>query len=188
MIDIFRRWFYTWFADEEAVYLFVVLLGGLLLVVFFGDMLAPVLTGLVLAYLMQGVVTTLQDRGLNHFLSVLAVFLLFLGGLVAVLGNTGHNFGAGMTGGFAYVLDQNNTFVDKYNHELVEIQRISREDMEAHRNHLRGVIREHISETGSAWAEHLLEDFDDYISRFWLVKPKAANLRSLLASTRARPE
>ncbi|KPQ26827.1 MAG: glutamate synthase (NADPH/NADH) large chain [Marinobacter excellens HL-55] len=110
------------------------------------------------------------------------------GGLVTVLGATGSNFGAGMTGGFAYVLDLDNTFVDKYNHELVEIQRISREDMEAYRNHLRGVIREHISETGSAWAEHLLEDFDDYIGRFWLVKPKAANLRSLLASTRARPE
>ena len=110
------------------------------------------------------------------------------GGLITVLGSTGYNFGAGMTGGFAYVLDLDNTFVDKYNHELVDIQRISREDMEAYRNHLRGVIREHISETGSAWAEHLLEDFDDYIGRFWLVKPKAANLRSLLANTRARPE
>jgi glutamate synthase (NADPH) large chain len=110
------------------------------------------------------------------------------GGLVTVLGTTGHNFGAGMTGGFAYVMDLNNTFVDKYNHELVEIQRISSEDMESYRNHLRGVIREHISETGSEWAEHILENFDDYIGRFWLVKPKAANLRSLLASTRARPE
>lgn len=110
------------------------------------------------------------------------------GGLVTVLGSTGANFGAGMTGGFAYVLDMDNTFVDKYNHELVEIQRISREEMEAYRNHLRSVIREHISETGSAWAERILEDFDDYIGRFWLVKPKAANLRSLLASTRARPE
>ncbi|HBI79462.1 MAG TPA: glutamate synthase large subunit, partial [Marinobacter adhaerens] len=110
------------------------------------------------------------------------------GGLVTVLGSTGHNFGAGMTGGFAYVMDINNTFVDKYNHELVEIQRISSEDMESYRNHLRGVIREHISETGSEWAEHILENFDDYIGRFWLVKPKAANLRSLLASTRARPE
>ena len=110
------------------------------------------------------------------------------GGLVTVLGTTGHNFGAGMTGGFAYVMDLNNTFVDKYNHELVEIQRISSEDMESYRNHLRGVIREHISETASEWAEHILENFDDYIGRFWLVKPKAANLRSLLASTRARPE
>ena len=110
------------------------------------------------------------------------------GGLVTVLGTTGHNFGAGMTGGFAYVLDQNNTFVDKYNHELVEIQRISSEDMEQYRNHLRGVIREHVAETGSEWAGHILDNFDDYIGRFWLVKPKAASLRSLLASTRGRPE
>jgi glutamate synthase (NADPH/NADH) large chain len=110
------------------------------------------------------------------------------GGLVTVLGSTGHNFGAGMTGGFAYVLDQNNTFVDKYNHELVEIQRVSSEDMEAYRNHLRGIIRGHIAETASDWGRHLLENFDDYIGRFWLVKPKAANLRSLLANTRARPE
>ncbi|TBW51023.1 glutamate synthase large subunit [Marinobacter halodurans] len=110
------------------------------------------------------------------------------GGLVTVLGNTGHNFGAGMTGGFAYVLDQQNTFVDKYNHELVEIQRISSEDMEPYRNHLRSVIREHVTETQSEWAEHILDNFDDYIGRFWLVKPKAASLRTLLASTRARPE
>ncbi|MDX1634948.1 MAG: glutamate synthase large subunit [Marinobacter sp.] len=110
------------------------------------------------------------------------------GGLVTVLGSTGHNFGAGMTGGFAYVLDQNNTFVDKYNHELVEIQRISSEDMEPYRNHLRGVIREQVSETGSEWAGHILDNFDDYVGRFWLVKPKAASLRSLLATTRGRPE
>ncbi|MEX0605251.1 MAG: glutamate synthase large subunit [Marinobacter sp.] len=110
------------------------------------------------------------------------------GGLVTVLGSTGHNFGAGMTGGFAYVMDQKNTFVDKYNHELVEIQRISSEDMEPYRNHLRGVVREHVSETGSEWARHILDNFDDYIGRFWLVKPKAASLRSLLASTRGRPE
>ncbi|BES69951.1 glutamate synthase large subunit [Marinobacter nanhaiticus D15-8W] len=110
------------------------------------------------------------------------------GGLVTVLGHTGHNFGAGMTGGFAYVLDQQNTFVDKYNHELVEIQRISSEDMEPYRNHLRTVIREHVTETQSEWAEHILDNFDDYIGRFWLVKPKAASLRTLLASTRARPE
>ena len=105
-----------------------------------------------------------------------------------MLGSTGYNFGAGMTGGFAYVLDQNNTFVDKYNHELVEIQRISREDMEQYRNHLRSVIRDHLTETGSEWASHILEDFEDFVGRFWLVKPKAASLKTLLASTRARPE
>jgi Glutamate synthase domain 2 len=110
------------------------------------------------------------------------------GGLVTVLGDTGQNFGAGMTGGFAYVLDDSRTFVDKYNHELVEIHRISSEHMEPYRNHLRGVIHEHVQATGSSWARHLLENLDDFIGKFWLVKPKAASLKGLLESTRARPE
>ncbi|AZZ94394.1 glutamate synthase large subunit [Hahella sp. KA22] len=110
------------------------------------------------------------------------------GGMVAVLGKTGYNFGAGMTGGFAYVLDLENRFVDRYNHELVEIHRITSEAMEAYRNYLRDVIDEHVRETSSAWAENMLDNFDDYVGRFWLVKPKAASLASLMDSTRARPE
>ncbi|MDF1761940.1 MAG: glutamate synthase large subunit, partial [Oleibacter sp.] len=94
------------------------------------------------------------------------------GGMICVLGNTGYNFGAGMTGGFAYVLDLSRTFVDKYNHELVDIHRISNESMEGHRNHLRGVIREFVEETGSAWGQQILDDFDGFIGKFWLVKPK----------------
>ena len=46
------------------------------------------------------------------------------GGVITVLGDTGLNFGAGMTGGFAYVLDRDNQFVDRYNHELIDINRI----------------------------------------------------------------
>jgi len=110
------------------------------------------------------------------------------GGLITVLGQTGYNFGAGMTGGFAYVLDQENTFVDKYNHELVEIQRVSSEQMEPYRNHLRGVIQEHVSETASQWGQEILENFDDLIARFWVVKPKAASLANLLDNMRSRPE
>ena len=110
------------------------------------------------------------------------------GGLITILGETGYNFGAGMTGGFAYVLDEKNSFVDQYNHELVEIHRISSEQMEPYRNHLRGVIEEHVTETGSEWAQHIIDNFDDYIVRFWLVKPKAASLKNLLNSTRAQPE
>ncbi|MFK4754481.1 glutamate synthase large subunit [Oceanobacter antarcticus] len=110
------------------------------------------------------------------------------GGMVCVLGETGYNFGAGMTGGFAYVLDRNNSFVDKYNHELVDIHRIANEETEGHRNHLRSVIREFVAETGSAWGQEILDDFDGFIGRFWLVKPKAADLQQLLKNTRARPE
>lgn len=110
------------------------------------------------------------------------------GGQVTVLGDTGYNFGAGMTGGFAYVLDQDNGFVDKYNHELVEIQRISSEVMDAYRNHLRGVIQDHVAATGSAWGQEILDNFDDFVPYFWLVKPKAASLSMLLSNVRTRPE
>ncbi|RDE19104.1 glutamate synthase large subunit [Motiliproteus coralliicola] len=110
------------------------------------------------------------------------------GGQITVLGNTGVNFGAGMTGGFAYVLDMDRTFVDKYNHELVEIHRISNYHMEEYRNHLQNVIADYVNETQSAWGQQLLENFDDYINKFWLVKPKAASLGELLDNMRQRPE
>jgi glutamate synthase (NADPH/NADH) large chain len=110
------------------------------------------------------------------------------GGMVCVLGKTGYNFGAGMTGGFAYVLDLDNSFVDLYNHELVDINRINNESTEGYRNHLRGVITEFVAETSSAWGQEILEDFDGFIGKFWLVKPKAADLQQLLDNVRARPE
>jgi len=110
------------------------------------------------------------------------------GGVVCVLGEVGVNFGAGMTGGFAYVLDEDRAFVDKYNHELVEIHRVNTEAMEAYRRHLREIIEEYVAETGSARGEAILEDFSDFVRHFWLVKPKAASLGSLLAESRRRPE
>jgi len=101
------------------------------------------------------------------------------GGTVVVLGRTGLNFGAGMTGGFAYVLDREREFVDRYNHELVDIHRISLEGMENHLQHLRNLLGIHVDTTASAWASHLLADFRDVLHKFWLVKPKAASLDAL---------
>jgi len=106
------------------------------------------------------------------------------GGTVTVLGPTGVNFGAGMTGGFAYVLDMDRTFIDKYNSELVEIHRVSAEYMEPYRNHLRGSIREFVEETGSEWGRQLLDNLEDYVGKFWLVKPKAAEFDRLLSRLR----
>jgi glutamate synthase (NADPH/NADH) large chain len=106
------------------------------------------------------------------------------GGCVTVLGPTGVNFGAGMTGGFAYVLDQDRGFIDRLNSELVEVHRVSGEAMEAYRHHLRDNIREFVRETESAWGTHLLENFEDFIGRFWLVKPKAADFNKLLSRLR----
>ena len=106
------------------------------------------------------------------------------GGAVVVLGDTGVNFGAGMTGGFAYVLDMDRLFVDRYNHELIDINRITPETMEANLHHLRSLIEEHVALTGSDWGQEILDDFRSYIGKFWLVKPKAADLESLVLSLR----
>ncbi len=104
------------------------------------------------------------------------------GGCIAVLGDTGVNFGAGMTGGFAYVFDRHNQFVDRYNHELIDIQRIHSESMEAYRHVLMGLLQTHIDETESEWSRELVDNFYSLSSRFWLVTPKAAELTSLLST------
>jgi glutamate synthase (NADPH) large chain len=106
------------------------------------------------------------------------------GGVVCVLGRTGVNFGAGFTGGFAYVLDMERDFVDRYNHELIDIHRVSPEGMGTHVQHLRGLIEQHVEATGSVWGEQMLNDFRTYIGRFWVVKPKAAAIDSLLVNLR----
>jgi glutamate synthase (NADPH/NADH) large chain len=106
------------------------------------------------------------------------------GGVVVVLGRTGVNFGAGLTGGFAYVLDLDRDFVDRYNHELIDIHRITPETMEAHLHHLRGLIETHARETGSVFARGILDDFRSYLPRFWLVKPKAAEIQDLMETLR----
>ena len=106
------------------------------------------------------------------------------GGVVCVLGRTGVNFGAGFTGGFAYVLDMERDFVDRYNHELIDIHRVSPEGMESHVQHLRGLIAQHVAATGSVWGEQILNDFRSFVGKFWVVKPKAAAIDSLLENLR----
>jgi len=102
------------------------------------------------------------------------------GGILTVLGQTGVNFGAGMTGGFAYIYDEDNSFVDRYNHELIDIHRVGTEATEAYRNHLRDVIEAFVAETGSKRGQAMLDNFATVVGKFWLVKPKAADLASLL--------
>jgi len=102
------------------------------------------------------------------------------GGCVVVLGETGVNFGAGMTGGLAFVFDRHNVFVDRYNHELIDIHRLHSESMERYRNYLAAMIELHVAETGSTLGRELIDDYYSLASRFWLAKPKAAELSELL--------
>ena len=105
-------------------------------------------------------------------------------GVVCVLGPTGLNFGAGMTGGIAFVLDLENRFVDRYNHELIDIRRVQTEAMTEHRDFLRDTIKEFVSETGSEWGQQILDNFRDYVGCFWLIKPRATDINEVLNTLR----
>ncbi|WP_166422185.1 glutamate synthase large subunit [Paraglaciecola sp. 20A4] len=100
------------------------------------------------------------------------------GGIVAVLGAVGVNFGAGMTGGFAYILDELDDIEHRINPELVEIMGI--EDKVILSEHLRGLINQHYEETGSEFAMNLLNNFNEVLPKFRLIKPKTSNVKNLL--------
>ncbi|MGY0157026.1 glutamate synthase large subunit [Edwardsiella tarda] len=100
------------------------------------------------------------------------------GGIVCILGRTGINFGAGMTGGFAYVLDEDGEFRKRVNAELVEV--LGMADLAIHEEHLRGMITEHVRLTGSGRGEAILADWPHWAARFVLVKPKSSDVKALL--------
>ncbi|MGH1426566.1 MAG: glutamate synthase large subunit [Arenicella sp.] len=104
------------------------------------------------------------------------------GGTVIVLGDTGVNFGAGMTGGLAFVLDEDKNFSDRYNHELVDTHRLMSEPMEAYTHYLKRLLTQYVEETGSEHARQILVKFHDYLPKFWLVKPRATDLAKLMES------
>ena len=106
------------------------------------------------------------------------------GGEVIVLGPVGNNFGAGMTGGFAYVLDEDRSFVDRCNKDLITFNRITSQDMEAHRSYLKDRIAFFIKETNSEVAKKILEDFEKYQNLFWIITPYAENLARIIKNTR----
>jgi len=92
-------------------------------------------------------------------------------GSVVVLGTVGRNFGAGMTGGIAYVLDFFGDFHKRCNTELVRFHRL--DDSEDERL-LLSFISRHLEATGSARAQKILMNWQEYHSMFWKVVPKMA--------------
>ena len=75
-------------------------------------------------------------------------------------------------------------FVDRYNHELIDIHRLTNEDMLNNVQHLEELIRLHVAESGSVWGDEIINDLRSYIGHFWLVKPKAASIDSLIEHLR----
>lgn len=90
------------------------------------------------------------------------------GGVVVVLGPVGRNVGAGMTGGLAYFLDEDNTFPTKINPEIIQIQRIN---TPAGEELLYKLVVAHTERTGSPKAEEILRNWPTFLPRFWQVVP-----------------
>jgi glutamate synthase (NADPH/NADH) large chain/glutamate synthase (ferredoxin) len=90
------------------------------------------------------------------------------GGRVVVLGETGRNFGAGMSGGIAYVLDEAGVFAERCNTDLVELEKPDADDLEA----VRALVKEHARRTGSVVAERLLAGWSEQGPAFVKVMPR----------------
>ena len=90
------------------------------------------------------------------------------GGRVAILGTTGKNFAAGMSGGIAYVLDENHDLYLRLNKQMVTMGVITeRHDAQE----LKRMIEAHVQATGSAWGQEILNRFPEYLPRFKKIIP-----------------
>jgi glutamate synthase (ferredoxin) len=103
------------------------------------------------------------------------------GGKVAVLGRTGRNFGAGMSGGVAYVFDADGNFPSRVNREMVDLEELSDP---AEIAALRELIHRHVKATGSARGKHILAGWSGSVKRFVKVMPRDYR-RMLLAIDKA---
>ena len=90
------------------------------------------------------------------------------GGKAIILGKTGRNFGAGMSGGVAYVLDADGTFPAQCNMEMIGLEKVEAPEEQAE---LKAMIEKHLAKTGSAVAEYILSDWDYSLSKFVKVLP-----------------
>lgn len=102
------------------------------------------------------------------------------GGCVVSLGQVGVNFGAGMSGGMAFILDLDRTLPDRLNTEMVEAVRIDTESTEAYRVYLQELLTEYVEKTGSQFGQEVIDNFSRYLHNFWLVKSRAINVDKLL--------
>ena len=90
------------------------------------------------------------------------------GGCVVVLGKTGKNFAAGMSGGVAYVLDLNSDLYKNINKQMVNIERVT---SKFEINELKEMIEEHVAYTNSESGKEILDHFTDYLPKFKKIIP-----------------
>jgi glutamate synthase (NADPH/NADH) large chain len=91
------------------------------------------------------------------------------GGTVAVLGSTGRNIGAGMTGGVLFLYDPNHSAKSRVSGSAPSLNRLDRADIEV----LHALVAEHLARTGSATAQRIISDWDREVASFWVLRPEA---------------
>ena len=94
------------------------------------------------------------------------------GGSVVILGRTGANFAAGMTGGRAFVLDMNEDFEHRCNPAQVVISNLNTREDSIERASLVNLIQRHVRFTGSEWGERILDNFEHFMFFFRVIEPK----------------
>jgi glutamate synthase (NADPH/NADH) large chain len=107
---------------------------------------------------MEAVIEGVGDHGCEYM----------TGGRVVVLGRTGRNFGAGMSGGIAYVFDENDEFPARCNQDMVSLQKLA-DPVEI--DVVKGMIKRHVDATQSEFARKLLNHWEDSLPRFVCVVP-----------------
>ena len=90
------------------------------------------------------------------------------GGRVVILGSVGENLAAGMSGGIAYVLDEENDVYRKLNRTMVSLEKVERNTDVAE---LKGLIEEHVKFTGSEKGRRILDNFEEYLPKFKKIMP-----------------
>ncbi len=90
------------------------------------------------------------------------------GGQVVILGEVGNNFGAGMTGGMAFIYDAGDSFMDRVNPASLEVQRIASVHWSGV---LRSLVEEHVRQTESSLGSRLLNEWETELPKFWQVIP-----------------
>jgi len=103
------------------------------------------------------------------------------GGRAVIIGTTGRNFAAGMSGGIAFVLDEDGTFESRVNPEMVTLEAVDEVDSDW----LHNILKSHLAETGSEVAERLLDSWDSSLEKFRKVMPSDYR-RVLKAAENAR--
>jgi glutamate synthase domain-containing protein 2/glutamate synthase domain-containing protein 3 len=119
----------------------------------------------------QAVVEGVGDHGCEYM----------TGGVVVVLGKSGRNFAAGMSGGIAFVYDPEGDFATRFNSGMADLESVTdQEDIAT----LRALIQDHLELTGSTPARRILQDWDRALSRFKKVMPR--DFRRVLEQRRQR--